>query len=328
MKYLPVLTALLASLLSAGCTTSSRPAADNISPLDEKERNAFYEKARAPQMFGITVYTSQEGGGVFGGAHRLHPGDVAVLPFHEGRKTGIPAVSVNLGGPGNILALIDTSARDNWVSLAEGRAASLVPLAPPAYTKHPEHVVDDVLGMLCVAPVVRLGDARMENAVFFVRAAHGPLGGPARMLYKPAPDAVLGCSFLKAFSYVSIDFTHGIAVFSASTDYLPDAKRLLTTVPLVDTAHGITVEVDREGEKNRYVLDSGGEFDVVMKTPPDQPLRQISVGDLVLRRVLVEPSTEKGLGAVDIPRIGRGILGHFVVTLDFRQKKVYLEKPE
>ena len=75
-------------------------------------------------------------------------------------------------------------------------------------------------------------------------------------------------------------------------------------------------------------LDVAGDFELVMNEPPEAAIRRLSLGDLVFPPgVNVVSSMDQGLGTTTYPRIGRLLLSRFVVTFDFRGKRVYFERP-
>jgi hypothetical protein len=52
------------------------------------------------------------------------------------------------------------------------------------------------------------------------------------------------------------------------------------------------------------------------------------VGELVFpREVSVVASMEQGLGETSYPRIGRKLLSRYRISIDFRNKWVYFERP-
>ena len=68
---------LLPLLVLAGCAT---PPDETVIPFNAEQTKTLYAKARPPQVFGLTVYNS-DNGPFFAGAGRLHQGEKAEMPF-------------------------------------------------------------------------------------------------------------------------------------------------------------------------------------------------------------------------------------------------------
>ena len=325
MKILAPLFSLLL-LGAAGCAT---PKDEAIVPYNQEQLNALFTRARPPQVFGLTVYSS-DGGPVFAGGNRVHQGDLASLTF-LGQGTN-PAPVVMLAGRGEmgLPALLDTCARENWATARTAEQLGLVMLSgPPPYVAQPAHVYDEVGGAAGLAQKIMLAESHVENVVFYQRTALGPLGPLARWVDQPAPVAVLGSALLRSFSYVQLDFPRRTAVFSSSRRFTPPSEStLVARLPLREILGVPAVEGALDGDPVTLLLDSAGDYELVMHEPAADTVRRLSVGDLVFPPdVNVASSLDQGLGPITYPRVGRRLLARYKVTLDYRGKAVYFERP-
>ena len=168
LTILPTCSVLFV-LLIAGC--SSMP--ETPVPFSELQLKSFYANSRPPELFGVTVYTSDEGP-VFTGGNRLHDGHKALVSFESARKSTAPIVELRPGGPGAFTALIDTSSKDSWLDTSACQQSNLIPLGPRPFSSRPATVDDPFGGYLCVVPKVRIDDLNMESALMYARAAYGP----------------------------------------------------------------------------------------------------------------------------------------------------------
>ncbi|HMP76934.1 MAG TPA: hypothetical protein PKE12_11635 [Kiritimatiellia bacterium] len=310
----------------AGCATTRD---EHIIPFNAQQRQALFARARPPQAFGLTVYTTERGP-LFAGAHRVHSGQAARLPFASKADPGTPMIRFTARSVKEIPALIDTTARENWIIPPLAAGADLVMMAGPnPYETKAVHVYDEIGGFAALLHKAMFDKLHMENVVFYVRGASGPLGPPARWSQDPVPQAVFGVPFLRAFSYVTFDFAGQGLVLSATTPYPgPDESRLIAQLPLLDIRGVLGVEGTLNGEPTTFLIDTGGDFDLVKNDPKDATVRRVAVGDLVFPRdIEVKTARELGLGDIDYPRIGRGLLTRYRVTLDFRNKQVIFERP-
>lgn len=315
----------LLALLGCATTPKDKPTI----PFTQEQSKALYAKARPPQVFGLTVYTS-DNGPFFAGAGRLHPGQQAERPLLGEKNSVAPLVGLNGRGAKDMPALLDTTAKDNWLTARMGQQLGLTMLsAPGPYVSQAQHVYDDIGGLAGVAHQIGMEELTAENVVFHVRAATGPLGPLARWVTQPTPEIVLGTSFLRAFSSVQVDYPQRKVRFAATHRYpAPAPDRLVAALPLKDVQGALAVEGALDGDPMTILLDVAGDFELVMNEPPETTIRRLSLGDLVFPPgVNVVASMDQGLGTTTYPRIGRRLLSRFVVTFDFRGKLVYFERP-
>jgi hypothetical protein len=315
---------LMALLLAGGCATTKE--SDDVVALTDAQRAQLAKGARAPESFGLTVYDSAVGA-VFAGGNRVHPEDVALLPMAPAGGSTAAIVAIESGTSDALLALVDTSSRESWATLRAAVALRTTVLGSPPFARKAVHAYDEFGGYASASHQVKLGTMNVESALFNIRAANGPLGQLARGLAKPRPEVVLGNNLLRSCAYVQLDFPKRSVVFSASTPYRPAEDLLVASLPLKDVQGALACEGAVNGDPATILLDTGADFAFAMKEPTDAEMRQVSIGDLVFRKVPATDSLQRGLGMPDYPRIGRGLMSRFKITFDFRKKLVHFEKP-
>jgi hypothetical protein len=317
---------LIALVTLAGCATTRD---EHIVPYTEQQVRALLRNARPPQAFGLTVYNTERGA-VFAGAHRMHAGHSALLPFLSRSDEKAPIVFFSARGIPKIHALIDTASRENWIVPSVARSVDMIPLAGPnPFQIQAVHVYDEIGGYAALLHKLAFGSMHVENVVFYIRAASGPLGPPARWVRDPEPAAVLGAPFLRALSYATFDFPARKIFFSATTPF-PGASEetLIAKIPLLDIRGVIGADGMLNGEPATFIIDTGGDFDLAMNEPIDATVRRLSLGELVFPRdVSVAVARDIGLGEIEYPRIGRGLLARYKVTFDFRARQIWFERP-
>lgn len=323
MRYILVLLTLV---VLSGCAT---PKDEQIIPFSQQQTRALFKNARPPQAFGLTVYNTERGP-VFAGSHRVHSGHVAVMPFIGKSDPRAPVIAMTARGVKDIPALIDTASRENWMIPTVASATAVVPLTGPnPFSSQAVHVYDEIGGYAGLLHKIMFDKLHMENAVFYIRAAYGPMGPPARWMRDPVPQVVLGVPFLRAFSFVTLDFPSR-TVFLSSTMPFPGSpdESLIVRLPLLDVRGVLAVEGTLRGEPATFILDTGGDFDIALNDPQELTVRRISIGDLVFPpEANVKNARDLGLGEIEYPRIGRGLLSRYKVTFDFRNRQVWFERP-
>ena len=318
-----VLIALL-GLAVAGCRS---PQADLIRPLTDDALRTFFGNPEDPRRFAITMYSSDDGP-VFVGANRLHPGQQAVLPFASRRGDTAPVIEAGIKGEDPLPFLLDTSSRENWLRFEAAGALKVTALGTDrAYGITPRHVRDEIVGYGCLMSHLVMDPLWMENVIVFVRAANGPLGMVGRNVIKPGPEGVLGCTALREFAYVQMDFEARLVTLTTSLAYRPDPDRLIAAVPLLDKDGPYAVSGMVDGKKMTLILDTGGDFEIATPKLTMGPIKQVTIGDLVFRQVRSYTLRERGLSPDTTVRIGRQLLSRYKVTFDNLRYTVYFEKP-
>ena len=315
---------LLLLAVVGGCKT---PSPSLNQPLTGQQLAALFAQARDPRTFWITVYQGANGP-VFTDANRLHPEQEGALGWASARRSKAPVVRLKKNSFTHFTALMDTSARESWLSLSSRLSMGATLLAPPFSVK-PTHLADDQAGYLGVVDKVIFDGVYMETALFYLRAATGPLGPLTRRVEGTPPDAVIGCDMLKAFEYVQFDYPRRQTQVSSTRPFQPNEKRLLAKLPLKDLKGIFSVEALINGKPEMVILDTAGDFEVAMeRVPADGVVHRLALGDLVLLNTRVVAAQDQGLGLPSVPRIGRQLLSRFCMTVAGKKNIVYFEKPE
>jgi len=299
------------------------PKPETSEPLGASAKSAFLKRAKSPQVFGLTAYSTDKGA-VFAGAFRQHEGLVGRSVFQSGPNTTTPVISIN---GTKTLMLLDSTAAESWMTVEATTELNLYGLVGPnSFEKQPGHVYDTIGGFAGVLSKMTVGDMHIENAVFYIRNARGPLGPLTRWEKEPYMDGVLGADFLRSFKFIRISLRGRYIVMSA-TDAYPVPVNAIATLPTVDLQGGIAVEAMINGEKVPILLDIAGDFEVAMDAPETATLRQVSLGDIVFRQVQVDSAYELGLGVQAAPRIGRQLLEKYDIVINNLGREVIFELP-
>jgi hypothetical protein len=320
-KRYPVHALLLVALV-ASCATP-RPRTMTTRLLTSEEKTALAKRGKPPQVFGLTAYSSDQGP-VFAGAFRQHQGHIGRVGLAAEKDTTTPVIGIN---GGIALLLIDSTAAESWLTVEASVALKTVALTGTSpFEKTAGHVQDDTGGFAAVLPKMILENLHVENGVFYVRNAEGPLEALTRWEKTPYLDGVLGADFLRAFQFVRISLRGRNLVFSA-TDPYPNSDQILARIPLSDFRGGLAAEAMFDGEKLTALIDLAGDFESAMETPPGKKLRQVTLGDIVFRQVEVESTDDLGLGTDSPPRIGRQLLERFDLVINNRGTELIIERP-
>ena len=316
------------TVLTLGCATTPERSKQAAAPLPREAIRKFYEKAKDPRQFWITVYPSANGP-VFSGTHRLYEAQLAEVPFERGEPFPGPVVKFRGHGAEVYRGLVDTSAADNWTDFEGAAAMGATLLGGPGYSSEPSHVPDTLSGYLTVMDRIRFEGLYVENALFFARGVMHDLGPLARGVTKPELTAVLGMRFIEPFSFVRFDFKGASVAFASTRAFEPRPDVLIASVPIEKDAGGaLAVRGTVNGKPETIILDTAGDYAVAMKDPEETELRHLSLGDLVLRHLPCTGLAEEGLGLEDYPRVGLDVLSRFVLVIDNTAGLVHFERPE
>jgi len=314
-------------LLFAGCQTLMRGGGDAADgrPWTNEEARAFLARAEDARRYGITVYDSARGP-VYDGVHRTHYGQIASLPFRSSRSASAPLIPLDARTQ-TFLALMDTTAAQCWVHMETARALRVVPLYP-VHAERPAHVRDATRGYASIVPQIRFESFYVETALLFTRGATGSLGSLARGQEAPRADLVLGTDFLTSLQFVQWNYPARTAMFSATTPYRPRERALVASVPY-QLREGVVVALGAvNGAERLIAIDVAGDFEAALPGTASASVRQLSVGDLVLRNVAGIGIAQSELGFEQTPRIGRRLLQRFKVTLDNGKQVIHFERPD
>lgn len=309
--------------ITVGCATRPPP---EITPLSAAELEEFFSRAQDERRFWLTKYES-DFGPVFSGSHRLHTEKFALVPFISRKNSSAPMIAVRLRTPQQFSALIDTAARASWIEFDLARDTGVIPIGPPSYRLYAAHVNDPIPGYLSVAPRLIIDQMHVDTSLFYVKAAHGPLTLLTRGDPELSAPLILGGEFIKAFHFVQFDYPNRTVLFSTTTPYKTDGDRLIATLPMREYNGSIAVEGYFENQATPFLLDSLGDFSVASGIPAGPTVRQIMIGDLVLRNVPHTDLVPLSLGYPETPRLGQHVLSRYIVTFDGKNRLVHFERP-
>jgi len=311
---------MLLAILATGCRSTAPK--ESIA-LTAAEKESLTRRAKPPQTFGITAQSPRDGV-LFSGIFRQHRNHIGTLDLLKNKNGYIPAIEIN---DGPLMLLVDTAASESWLTVEAATKLEMMPLAgPDLFEKTPRHVVDQAGGFAAVVRTVRFEQAHVENALFYVRNARGPLDNLARGEKEKKLSGILGADALRSFEFVRISMRSGKMVVSGSSVY-PYTENALATVPLISVRGGLGVDAIVDGENVKLLLDLAGTFEMAAPEPAIPLIRQVTLGDVVFRQVEVVDTINAGLGADSPPRIGRKLLERYDLVINQRGKQLILERP-
>ncbi len=321
--------ALLPLLLAAGCA-SSKPAPPPR-PLGWTEMRPVLANARDPRRLGLTVYDGRDGP-VLEGAYRSYESQAATLAWS--RKSTLPVLDIDVGALSALPVLIDSSAPDNWISLAVGVSARCEVLGPPLYQRGPDHVAQEIPGFLTLASRVRLFNPRdtgvviVDRVPFYMLAAVGSLGEITRLPASASkvPQAVLGAEFLRGFSFVKFDFPNRSIFFSSTERFPRHPRNMEVSLPLIEHRGAIAVEALLDDRRTRLVIDTAGDFEIVTDSDRIDAV-DLQLDSLLIRDAIVTPAIDARVSPAYEARIGLGLLRDYILVLDFKNRMLHLGSP-
>ncbi len=327
MKSATILLPALAALLAAaGCRTARAPTTGVAIAYSAEEIAALKKIARDPRVFYMNVYREENRPPVFTDANRIYQELTVYLPFTSPAGTALPQIEARIGEGARIAAVTDTTTAESWAPLDRRRALGLEILGPEPALIRPQHVLDDVAGIAAVIPELRLSEFRVEMALVHGRAARGRLWPLTRDPRTGAADLVLGMNLLRAFAWVQWDFPNRLLVLSTEGPYGEGEAERLAALPLKSASGALAVDAVIEGRPSALILDIAGDYELCLDNPPGDIARQVSLGDVLLRRLETRDPRALGL-APGVPRLGLRALAPFRLTLDNRRKMLYIERP-
>ena len=320
---------LTATGLLCGCRSLFGSSEGDANALPSSTVQQFLKKIADPRTYSITLSRGPAGEAIYAGAFRPQFNALARAEFITDTTSAIPMIEGRVGLNWNCKVMIDTTSPDNWIDLESALANRLAPIGPggKAVAVTPAHVVDPTEGYACLCPTLYLDQLRFDAVVMYARAARKPLWPLSRAPATQEADIVLGMSALRAFTYVQWDFQSRRVIFSANQPYVPAPERLIAEVPAEGGMRALMVTGRINGEKRPLLLDTAGDFELVMEEPPSGLIRQVSLGDVVFRQVRAGAVGDHGLGAPEFARVGVGLLSKFLITLDNRRNVVIFESP-
>lgn len=316
-KQTPIYCAF-ALLLLAGCASSNQHGEERF--LSEREQKAALAKTKSPQYYGFQVFPVQ-GGIDFRGYARLHPNHQAEMNFKKNQPViEIQGKSKRISG----LALLDFSSPTSWMefSTASEFGATFLGMNDDVIP-YKGQFSGDVNAYAAVVSQIRIDQLFMESIPLYVRMSTGGLGPFSRTIFDPKIDAVLGYDILGLYETIQLDLRGEKVVFSSSHPYAPHEELLMAQARIIPVkGYGLAVEGAIFGESTPIVLDIVGDYHFMQGNSNMGQTKQVSIGEIVYRKVPTLPLPIKGA----LPRAGRRMLEDYIITVCPRQGVVFFER--
>ena len=347
----PVFIALL--LATPGCASP----AGSDAPLAPERIAALERRAQPPERLGLSLRRRPDGSQYLADARGMLPGarvaaPLLTAPFQPAR---FPVVRTRLNGR-LVLALVDTGSTMTLIEEPAARRVGLAPIGPPLVRQKGQSLGGDEEYILALAAAMQIGGAEVRKAPFGIVDSRRGLY-PLCRIEGYRVEAVLGCDFLHAFAWVSVDYPREVFRASWGGTYEPASGHVVASAPLVNVFGLPAVEATvGEGRNIRVVLDTGGDFGLWiprglagrMKLPElaDTTGTSLSAtpgGEAVYKPIASRDVEFGGHVFEDVPAIaamlnfgdkdtpyvllGNHVLKDYIVSVDYGAKRVYLEKP-
>ncbi len=164
-----------------------------------------------------------------------------------------------------------------------------------------------------------------EN-MFYVRADRRSLW-PITRDHRQNIDLVMGSGMLRAFAFVSLDFENRNLIFSAEEPYSLEDRSPIASVPIVWNEGAIHVEASVNSKRTKLMLDTAGDFDLVISDDEIDELDILRIGDLVVLEGNLERPEGYGVSVREHGSLGLGILQRFTVIIDMYRQQIHFERP-
>ncbi len=322
--YRNILLLAVTAVLSAGCFFTKDKTEDDDFIVPQAEIEAVLKKGRPPQQFGYNIYRTGGGNTIgYTGSLRLHPNHMATVDFKE---DGIPLIEVRgRSKKDEMNMLIDFSSPHSWMEYATARDFDFIyffinNMSIPYQGIHNTGGVPAFAG---ICTQLRIEDLFMEDVPFYTRMAEGTLGPLARGVVSPLVEAVMGYDSLHHFEYIRIDPDKNKIQFSTTIPFVPHENLVMTKAKIVlKKNYGLVVEGGIDGVDSPIVLDYAGDYSFARGDKRTQITRQVSIGDIVYRKVptMLLPNNDF------LPRAGRRLLDRYMITICPKEGVVYFEQ--
>ncbi|NCC52077.1 MAG: hypothetical protein EOM20_12790 [Spartobacteria bacterium] len=279
-----------------------------------------------------------------------------------------PIIRVHVNGKATY-ALVDTGASSSVTEYRLAHRARVTPLITPYAARDDDPARDPTLlsvdimtpggvseMFLGVADALHIADITVSNVPFGILNDMRGLG-QVSWIDGYRVETILGQDVLSAFSYVTFDYPREQMTFSTERRYIPENRKLVAAVPLLDTSTALSTiaGIDR-GQPFQVVFDTGGAFGLWISSRMARQLRlspQRMTGGIEHGGSLAGTTTTRAvgnhtitLGHTEIPGvptrisemdhtgrdpalalIGNELLRRFRVTIDYTRRTLYLENP-
>jgi hypothetical protein len=321
--HITLLAALTTALLSVGCSTSRPPQPE---PLSGHELQVFLSKSKYPDLLGIEMIDRADGV-FFRKANEIKGARRMITDFAAPRSSALPVIEVDGKKGAERKMLIDTSSRKSWISRKLLDDFDFVPLGPSPHRFMATHVRDSIAGVLVATPLLKINKTLISSAIMYMRADHAGLWPVSRSYKSPEVEAVMGCGMMKAFAFIRLDYQRRLAMFSADNVYPRDESTLLAAVPIVWEEGAIAVEALIDGQKERLLIDTGGDYELVRPNGDTNACSQIFIEDMVILDPSVADSRPLGIDIRNFPSIGSRLLSKYAIVIDMARQEIIFERP-
>ncbi|QBG47993.1 hypothetical protein EGM51_11500 [Verrucomicrobia bacterium S94] len=310
------LTALCTVLL-AGCASKQYGEEEFLT---EREQKQALARTKPPQYFGFHAFPTQGGIG-FRGQARLHPNHQAEMDFIN----HVPVIKFRgkmARNNGN--ALLDFSSPLTWMeySTAEEFGATFMSMNDK-YIPYRGQFANDVKAYAAVIGQLRFDQLFMEYVPLYIRMSRGALGPFARNIFDPEIHMSVGWDLLSQFETIQINPRDEVIIFSSSHPYTPHEDLLLSKAQIKRVSgYGLCVDGAIYGNPTPIVIDLAGDFYLTRSDKKVAQTKQVSLGDLVIRKVNTRHLPFQGA----LPRAGRKLLENYLITVCPQQNVVYFER--
>jgi hypothetical protein len=325
MKSKQMAAGFLVLCLVSGCKTL--PSAFKSKPTDASEITTVFSAGRDPAEFFIHRYKDAGGQTIFTGSNRQPQDTRAVLLFESPAHSVLPLVRARVPSGGEVLLLADTACQQNWTRLDLLESLGLVPVGPDKLGALPAHVLDDTPGYLCVLPMLEFDRLGVEAILIYARTAQKPFWPLPRHADARTAQMVMGMDLIRSFAYVTWDYANRMMELSSTEPYQPKPDAVLAELPISFESNlgALQISCTLDGREEAAIFDSAGNYELAMTDPALEPVRQLSLQDLVFRRVLAVTPQSVGLQAGETLYLGAALFRRYRVTLDNRKNVLWIE---
>ncbi|MDZ8119398.1 hypothetical protein [Pontiella agarivorans] len=308
---------VLSALLLAGCATKKYGEEEFLT---EREQKQALARTKSPQYFGFQAFPAAGGIG-FRGSVRLHPNHRAEMDFID----HVPVIKFRgkmARDNGNALLDFSSPLTRMEYSTAEKFGATFMSMNED-YIPYRGEFDGDVNAYAAVIGQLRFDQLFMESVPLYVRMSRGALGPFARNIFKPDVHMAVGWDILSQFETIQISLRKEVVIFSSSHPYTPHEDLLLSKARIkYVSGYGLCVDGAIYGKKTPIVIDIAGDFYLTRSDKKVAQTKQVSIGDLVVRKVNTQHFPFQGA----LPRAGRRLLENYLITICPQQGVVYIER--
>lgn len=342
---------LFAVILAAWIGCATRPAAQR--PAGSRQSAPFTAGQLAPVLAELEArsYSAAELGiQVEGEPGRqtirwreiIDPKTPVVLPLLPPDKLSIqPRVEASINGSPAVPISIDSGAGLNLVDATLGLRHGIKVADLKTFSNVFEGLGGSETAYYGMIDRLRAGPLSIQNLFTILRL---PTPGAAEQV-----NNVLGFTTLAKFSYLTIDFPARQAIFALEGDYVP-ARTVIAVAPLILHSLQLILEVQINGTHSvNVLLDTGNDASLMLTEDMVRAMdlseaaragkkgRFLGIGGEVETHSFALGSLRLGgidFGATEatevpnsfLPTLGSGFLQKFRATLDFKARKLWLER--